>query len=370
MTGAAPHLWLALSPHGFGHAAMTAPVIAEIQRRRPDLRLTIQTSVDTVFLHSRYRDFTHVGFIADFGFRMISATGIDLEASARDYAELMMRYEREVADNMKLMAADRPDLVLSNVAFVPLAAAARLGIASLALSSLNWADMYRHYLGDRPEAAEVLERLYAAYHSAEMFLHCTPGQAMSLENLHSVGSIANVGRRQAQELRKNLGQGADMRIGLVAFGGIDHDIHMSRWPKLPGWLWLSPQDGLDRPDLVPWQRGGLSFTDLIASVDVVVTKPGYGTFTEAGMVGAPVLYTARPDWPESPHLDHWLAAHTRCVVTDAAHLVDGTLPDLLHMLFSLPPQQVASPDGVIQAAEIVLGRLSAHTKPTYAVDVG
>jgi len=346
---------------------MTAPVIAEVRRQRPDLRLTIQTGVDTRFLHSRYRDFNHIDHIADFGFRMVSATGIDLEASARDYAALMTRYDREIADNTALMAAERPDLVLSNVAFVPLAAAARLGITSLALSSLNWADMYRHYLGNRPEAAGVLERLYAAYHSAEMFLHCTPGQEMSLKNLHSIGPIANVGRRQAQKLRENLGQGTGVRIGLVAFGGIDHDTHMSRWPELPGWLWLSPQDGLDRPDMAPWQRGGLSFTDLVASVDVVVTKPGYGTFTEAGMVGTPVLYTARPDWPESPHLDHWLAAHTQCLMTEANSLVDGALPDLLHKLFSLPQQRVATPDGVIEAAEIILARLPARATSAYVV---
>ncbi|WP_346344005.1 hypothetical protein [Magnetospirillum sulfuroxidans] len=364
MRARSPHLWLALSPHGFGHAAMTASVITEVQRRRPDLRLTIQTGVDARFLHSRYRDFKHIDHIADFGFRMVSATGIDLEASARDYAALMTRYADAVADNALMMAAERPDLVVSNVAFVPLAAAARLGIASLALSSLNWADMYRHYLGDRPEAAEVLDRLYAAYHSAEMFLHCTPGQAMSLKNLRSIGPIANVGHRQAQKLRENLGQGMDVRIGLVAFGGIDHDMHMGRWPELPGWLWLSSQDGLERPDIVPWQRGGLSFTDLIASVEVVVTKPGYGTFTEAGMVGAPVLYTARPDWPESPHLDHWLAAHTQCLMTEANSLVDGALPSLLHTLFSLPRQQVATPDGVTQAAEIILSRLPARIETT------
>ncbi|TAN60870.1 MAG: hypothetical protein EPN20_13195, partial [Magnetospirillum sp.] len=48
-----PHLWLALSPHGFGHAAMTAPVVTELRRRRPGLRLTIQTGVPRAFLESR-----------------------------------------------------------------------------------------------------------------------------------------------------------------------------------------------------------------------------------------------------------------------------------------------------------------------------
>jgi len=352
----APHLWLALSPHGFGHAAMTAPVVAEFRRRCPGLRLTIQTTVDPAFLRSRYGDFDHVNQIDDFGFRMVSATGIDLDASARDYAGLAGRYDLAVADNARMMGQRRPDLVLSNVAFVPLAAATSLGIPALALSSLNWADMYRHYLGDRPEAPLVLEKLFAAYEGAAGFLRCTPGQRMSLSNTRTIGPVAQIGTPQPERLREMWGEAS--RFGLVAFGGIDHDVSMADWPRLPGWHWLTPQPPEQcRDDMDHWTRAGLSFTDLVASVDVVVTKPGYGTFTEAAMVGTPVLYTERPDWPESPHLDHWLKAHTQAMATSSGSLLDGSLPGLLQKLFSLPRQRVASPEGINQAVDIMLAML-------------
>ncbi|KAF0224679.1 MAG: hypothetical protein FD176_861 [Rhodospirillaceae bacterium] len=358
---AAPHLWLALSPHGYGHAAMTAPVIAEIQRRLPALRLTIQTQVDPDFLHSRYRDFNHVDHIADFGFHMVSATGIDLAASAQGYLDLCDRFDVEVADTAARMALDPPHLVLSNVAFIPLAAAARLGIPALALSSLNWADMYAHYLGHRPEAPRVLEKLFSAYNGARAFLRCTPSQEMSLNNQVKIGPIAHVGQDRRAEMRRNLGQIAADRVGLIAFGGIGHDLDLSSWPVLPGWSWLVVSDDVARPDISHWHHAGLNFSDLIASVDVVVTKPGYGTFTEAGMVGTPVLYTMRPDWPESPHLDNWLAQHTQALATSPDALT-GDLANLLQKLFSKRRQGVAAPDGVAEAAEIIvaeLGRVSA-----------
>lgn len=355
---AVPHLWLALSPHGYGHAAMTAPVIAEVQRRAPHLRLTIQTRIDQDFLRSRYRDFNHVNHIADFGFHMVSATGIDLEASAQGYLDLFNRFDLEVADNAARMAADRPHLVLSNVAFIPLAAAASLGIPSLALSSLNWADMYAHYLGHRPEAPEVLVRLLSAYHSAQAFLRCTPGQVMSLTNQIPIGPIARIGQDRRAEMLRNLElEGVD-RVGLIAFGGISHDLDLSRWPVVPGWSWLVVSEGTVRADMSHWRRSGLDFSDLIASVDVVVTKPGYGTFTEAGMVGTPVLYTIRPDWPESPHLDNWLARHTQALATTSEALT-GDLENSLHTLFSLSRQRVATPDGVAEAAEMIIAGLKS-----------
>ncbi|CDK98370.1 conserved protein of unknown function [Magnetospirillum gryphiswaldense MSR-1 v2] len=356
---ATPHLWLALSPHGYGHTAMTAPVIAEIQRRIPSLRLTIQTQVDPDFLRSRYRHFSHVDQIADFGFHMVSATGIDLEASAQGYLDLFNRFDVEVADNAARMALDRPHLVLSNVAFIPLAAAARLGVPALALSSLNWADMYAHYLGHRPEAPRVLEKLLSAYHGAQAFLRCTPGQAMSLTNQVQIGPIARIGQDRRAEMRRNLGLAGADRVGLIAFGGIGHDLDLTHWPAVPGWSWLVVADDVARPDMVHWRRSGLHFSDLIASVDVVVTKPGYGTFTEAAMVGTPVLYTSRPDWPESPHLDDWLARHTQALATQHDALM-GDLAGLLQKLFSLPKQQVATPDGVAEAAEIIVAELERH----------
>lgn len=336
---------------------MTAPVVAELRRRRPDLRLTIQSGVDVGFLRSRYDDFDHIPEIADFGFRMFSATGIDLEASARDYAALLARFDDEVAANMAMMERAPPDLVLSNVAFVPLAAAARLGIPAYGLSCINWADMVRHYLGGRPEIPALLDRVQAAYESARAFLRCTPSQTMTLANQRGIGAVARVGRRAADSLRNALGRAGD-KVGLIAFGGIDHDIDLNCWPRLDGWVWLTTQASPPgRADMVRWQQSGLDFSDLMASVDVVVTKPGYGTFTEAGMVGTPVLYTERPDWPESPHLDNWLAAHTQALGVAPARLLDGSLPDLLQKLFSLPRQQVAQPEGVSQAAEILLAHL-------------
>ena len=351
-----PHLWLALSPHGFGHAAMTAPVVEEMRRRLPGLRLTVQTTVPSHLLQSRYGTFAQVPRIADFGFRMLSATTIDLEASAEGYRELHARLDREIEADRAAMALDRPDLVLSNVAYVPLAAAARLGVPALALSSLNWADMYAHYLGDRPEAPAILADMRAAYHGARLFLTCTPCQDMTLGNLRPVGPVARIGYRHP--LRLPCRQGGD-RIGLISFGGIDHDVDLIRWPRLPGWAWLTTvEGGGGRPDMAHWSATGLSFTDLIASVDVVVGKTGYGTFSEAAMAGTPVLYVARPDWPESPQLEPWLHAHVRSLPFSPQDLTAPGLAALLQTLFAQPPRPAARPTGIAEAADLLVSCLT------------
>ena len=80
-----------------------------------------------------------------------------------------------------------PDLVL--------AAAAKVGIAGLALSSLNWADIYRTYCADVPGAVDVLNQILAAYRAAQGFIACAPTLPMPDLETTPVGPVALLGRR-------------------------------------------------------------------------------------------------------------------------------------------------------------------------------
>lgn len=351
-----PHLWLALSPHGYGHAAMTAPVVQELRRRRPGLRLTIQTAISRPFLETRYgRDFTHVDRIADFGLRMRSATEIDLEASAQGYLDLHADWDGLIGREAEFLRAAAPDLVLANAPYVTIAAAVRAGIPVVAMSSLQWADMYRHYLGGRPESERIAGQMAEAYNQAEAFLRVTPAMDMpSLSRIIEIGPVGSRGKARSGHLRATLGVGPETRLGLVAFGGIDHGLALDDWPQLPGWLWLSSLDlPPGRQDFRRWEEGGLGFSDTFASVDVVVTKPGYGTFVEAALSRIPVLFVRRPDWPESPHLDNWLMAHARALPVEVESLLGQGLASQLQMLFSLPDPGLADVSGNDEAASLL-----------------
>ena len=76
---------------------------------------------------------------------------------------------------------------------------------------------------------------------------------------------------------------------------------------MPGVRWLVAADWrCTHPDAIAYESFALNFTDLLCSVDAIVTKPGYGTFTEAAANGTPVLYQRRDDWPEQECLIEWL----------------------------------------------------------------
>lgn len=348
---------------------MTAPLIAELRRRRPDLRLTIQTTLPRDFLATRYDDFHQVAEIADFGFCMTSPMDVDVAASAARYRAMHADFPALVARDAALLRDAAPDLVLANVPYVTMAAARLAGIPVVGFSSLNWADLADHFFRDRPECDAVRAEMRAAYGAAEFFLRPTPAQPMTVPRLRDIGPVARLGQRRRQDILDALGVPADTRLGLIAFGGMDHRLPLHHWPSLEGWFWLSSLlDTPQRPDMAAWQAAGVPFADLFVSVDVAVGKTGYGTFSEAGLAGLPMLYEARPDWPEAPPLEQWLAQHTRCLAVTPSSLVDGGLEDQLQKLFSLPQQQVAHPTGVKEGADALEHALDRAIASSGVVD--
>jgi hypothetical protein len=98
------------------------------------------------------------------------------------------------------------------------------------------------------------------------------------------------------------------------------------WPPLPDTHWLIPDAWqVARADCHTIEALDWPFVDLLRSVDAVVTKPGYGTFTEAACNGAALLYQRRDDWPEQDCLIDWLQAHARCAEVTATDLACGNL---------------------------------------------
>ncbi|MCL2635395.1 MAG: hypothetical protein FWD50_02040, partial [Betaproteobacteria bacterium] len=227
----------------------------------------------------------------------------------------------------------------------------RAGIPACGLCSLNWADLFVHFFGEADWAAPIHAEMLAAYRSAAAFLRVTPGMAMgALDNLRPVGPIAALGKRH------DLGLGSGRNV-LIAMGGIDYRLPLDTWPRQAGIRWLVPaQWNCRHPDAIAAEDFGLSFTDLLRSADAVITKPGYGTFTEAAANGTPVLYQRRADWPEQDCLIAWLHAHGRCRCReiDAEALRQGELATELAALWALPPTPAPLIDGAGQAAALLL----------------
>lgn len=351
---AARHLVVDISPHGLGHAAMTLPVLAALVRHQPGLRLTVRSAAPQDWLRSQLPPGTRLLPAAgDLGMAMHHALGVDVPASLCWYRTMFAHWERHLRDATAALEAIEADALLSNVGFLPLAAAARAGIPAAAFCCLNWADLYEHYAGARGDDAALVSQLRAIYAGADVFLAPEPSMPMAwLPNRVAAPPVARLGRDRRQELRQRLGAGADDQVVLLSLGGVAFPLDVSAWPPLKGVKVVAgmPVTGT-HPGVYPAAGLDLPWIDLLASCDAVLTKLGYGTVTEAACNGIPVLHVPRGGWPEEPNLLEWLQRHGRCRSLSRETLVRGGFGGFLHDVLRQPAPPRPRPDGVEQVAK-------------------
>jgi len=350
-----PHLYVCVTAHGFGHLAQLSPIVTELIGRVPGLRITLQGTVSAAFAAECLPPgFVHHQVAMDVGMPMDNPLDIRWPEAVEAYTRFCAQSADHLVRQRQLWQQDMPDLVLSDVPWLPLLAARELGVPAVGLCSLNWLDILREGpLGERLPAS-VIDDLSQGYQSADCFIRPAPAMPMGwLDNGLGVGPVARLGRARAGEIRANLGLSSDCKLVTYQLGGIGGGLIQAGLPLIPGVHWLLPGSCLERRDCSAISELGMPFIDVLASSDLLLTKPGYGSLTEAVCNGVPVLYVARHDWPEEPFLLDWLRQQQPCVEISREAFGAGNFVDELNHLLMSPKPGPVSPVGVAQSADIL-----------------
>lgn len=357
----AAHLLLAISGHGYGHLAQCAPVINKLTSRLPGLRLTLMSALPEQVLRQRIEaDFSCIYAEPDPLLCMHSAWEVDVPASQVVFREFYRRRTALLEDTRAQLRALKPDLVLANIPWLLLTAAAEEGIRAVALCSLNWGAVFRSYPGTSRDTDDIYEHMLAGYRAASVFLAPEPALPMpELPNYRAIGPIARHGRQCRSELREKYSLAANVTLVLVALGGIAIELPLAEWPEREHTLWLFAEPVQSaRRDILGCASIDRPLIDILASVDAVITKPGYGTYTEAVCNGVPLLTLARPDWPETEYLNAWANRHGRHGEITRAQFYNGDFLDSLERLLSRPvPATVPEPTGIGEAVDVITALL-------------
>ena len=201
----------------------------------------------------------------------------------------------------------------------------------------------------------------AAYAAADVFMRIIPAMPMlDLPNAREIAPIARLGQNRRAEINTKLGLDDKQKLVLVSMGGIAMRLPMEHWPSVENVRWIVQADWqVTRPDVIALESLNMDFTDVLASSDVLLCKPGYGSFAEAGCNGIPVLYVAREDWPEEPYLIDWLEQVGACCKVSREQSETGEFAaELQSSLAQRKPEPVQS-SGIEQAAEYLLTKLTS-----------
>jgi len=356
------HLVVDISAHGFGHLAQTTAVLNELDIT--NLHLTIRSRAPVSVLHERLvHPFDYIPYQQDNGMVMLDALRVDASATMQWYQKFHDSYSQHKTQAALDLTELKADLLFCDIPYLSLDAAALVGMRAVALCSLNWADIFQAYCGSFEGANAIHAEILNAYEQATCFLQARPSMPMlNLSNTQGISPIALTGIKHASTLQTVASMDTSTRFILVALGGIGMQFPLQKWPQMDNICWIFDDAALylDRDDFIKKSQFGLSYIDLLASCDLIITKTGYGTQTETVINQVPTLCVKRADWPEEPYLSAWHQQHGEVEFIDWQELVNGEfMAQVKRMLAVSWQKEVVKPTGAIEAASVLYGFLSS-----------
>ncbi len=355
-----PLIWAAISAHGFGHAAQVVPVLNALAGLVPDLRALLRTTVPASFFKDRLvipweisPTQQDVGCIQD------GPLTIDVAATWHEHHRFHATWEKRVEAEVAAMRAARPNLVLADTPYLALAAGKRAGIPAVALASFTWDLVLAEYQAPPPiDKAALLRVIEEAYKQADLALRITPAPKMGLfSRLTDIGPIAEPAAPVRQHLAEALQLAPGEKTVLVGFGGIPlTTVPFHRLEGLQGYRFLFdgrlPQKSTT---FVSTTSLPFSFKTLMASVDLIMTKPGYGTLVEAVALQIPVLYVRRYNFADEQPLVEYLHRHGRGYEMSKEDFTEGRweLPLTKALGTPLPASPPPATSGAAEAAMLL-----------------
>jgi len=358
-------MWCAISSHGLGHAAQVVPVLNELGRIIPNLHAILRTQVPAWFFKDRLTiDSTLSPAQQDIGCIQHGPLNIDVEATWNAHARFHAEWEQKVRDETLAIQAAAPAMVLSAISYLATEAGARARVPTVGLCNLSWDQILEPWAEPaRSDQREIVSHIRHAYAHADLMLRPTPGMPLSaFKNVTDIGPIACPLASDQAALRNAIGAAPDEKIVVVGFGGIALDtLPFEQMEQCVGYRFIVsgpvPESCVR---IHPASELPMPFGTLLASADLIVTKPGYSTVVEAVALGKPVVYVRRYNFADEQTLVSYLHRYGRAVELSAQDFSAGRWEAALGAAWSVPhPTEHASPaTGAVEAARILSQHLT------------
>lgn len=357
-----PLIWAAISGHGFGHAAQVVPVLNALGLLVPNLRVLLRTTVPAAFFGDRLTIPWEVSPIQqDVGCVQDGPMTIDTEATWHEYQQFHNTWEDRLRIEVAAMRTAHPDVVLADTPYLALAAGKLATIPAVALVSLTWDLVLSQYAAPSSiDAQRIIQSIREAYGQADLALRIVPSPKMeSFSRFIDIGPIAEPAPPAVKQLAGLLSLESGERTVLVGFGGIPlNSLPFEKLESLSDYRFLF--DGSvpsESRRFISTKSLPFSFKTLMASVDVIMTKPGYGTLVEAVALQTPLIYVRRYNFADEQPLVDYLHRYGRGVELSMSDFTQGRWSAALKEVLELPTTTTPPPASGASEAATVLAKL-------------
>jgi hypothetical protein len=360
-----------ISGHGFGHAVRQVEIINILGRRGH--RIVIRSAIAAGLL-ARTVSVPYELMTGDCDSGIVQSTSIhhDDRATVDAAVRFYETFEERLADELRAIGDAKADLIVGDIPPLAFEVASRLGVPSVAVANFTWDWIYEAHPGFLPAGAPALDVIRTGYRKAGLALALPFATGFDIfPHAVPIPLIARRPRRSRAATRAHFGLPAQGRAALLSFGGyglplVDPGLVDCRsdWTIVTTERTIATSAARVAGSAVVVEEAsfanGFRYEDLVAAVDVVITKPGYGIMAECIAAGTALLYTSRGQFREYDVLVAAMHRFLRCRFISHAELLGGAWREPLEAVLAQPaPSERIELNG----AEIVAEMIEACPEP-------
>ncbi len=303
-----PNIAYYITPHGFGHAIRSLEVIRHLLARDAGVRITVVSDIPEFLINQCVgRSLPFRRKRLDVGLVQKDSVRFDLQATRTALELLLRNHDALVAEEVRFLREEGIHGIVSDIAFLPFFAASQCGIPGIGLGNFTWDWIYRDYARSDRSWEPIIAWIQEGYRRCRLLLQLPMhGDCGSCPHIREVPLVARRAERPPAETLKLLGCDPQQKHYLISFSElslngralrrieqIDDAVFFFKHP-----LKLSFSNGRSLDAFTP------SYPDVVAAMDGVVTKPGYGIVSDCLAHAVPMVYTDRGPFPEYDVLVH------------------------------------------------------------------
>jgi L-arabinokinase len=343
------------SAHGYGHGVRTCDILTAFHGRYPDVPVVLSTGLDPAFLHNRLPDgaVTCRRAVFDVGMVQLDSVQVDVPATLAAVENLYDDHDRKVAAEAEYLARIGAALVVCDIPAMPIESARRAGCPALAVGNFAWDWIYSDFRDRDARWQGLIAHFANAYEQTDLLLRLPFAEEMrAFPRREDVPLLASPGTARRHQVSELTGCPEDVPWVLLSFTSLDWDAAAVRQvAELTDYCFFTVLPlAFDAPNIYAVDRSTVCFKDVLASMDMVISKPGYGLLSECIVNRKPLVYVDRENFLEYPILEAAVQRYLRHQHISRADLYAGRLGPALRAL----PERPAAREHMAAGGDVII----------------
>jgi L-arabinokinase len=263
----------------------------------------------------------------------------DVPATLKKVRALYARKAEWIESEMTFLREHGISLVVLDIPAIPVEAAKKLGLPVVAVGNFAWDWIYSEFAETDPAWHPWIRELEQDYAKVDLLLRLPFAEPMkAFPNIEDMPLVAKPGWNRRDELIRLTGCDPKKKWVLLSFASLDWDDEaLANTEALAAYEFFTVKPlEWRRKNIHAIDRNRIPFSDVLASVDVVISKPGFGLMSECVVNHKPLIYADRADFREYHVLVEGIRRYLKNVHISSEQLYQGKLGDALSAIWNQP----------------------------------